>query len=83
MQDRDYDWFLSNYNFIFDEYGSSYVAIKNRRVLGSYRSYAEGVRETMKKHKLGSFIVQLCNGDPSGYTGYIASMDFRSEAAHV
>lgn len=76
MQDRDYEWFLENYSDIFNEYGVSYVAIKDGRILGSYNSYADGVRETMKQHPLGTFIVQFCNGEPSGYTGYIASMDF-------
>lgn len=83
MQDRDYEWFLSNYDRIFDEYGVSYVAIKDGQILGSYPSYADGVRETMKQHPLGTFIVQFCNGNSSGYTGYIASMGFSRSAQNA
>lgn len=76
MQDKDFQWFLKNYNDLYTQYGESYVAISNETVLGAYNSYAEGVRETMKSFPLGSFIVQFCNGRESGYTGYIASADF-------
>lgn len=76
MQDRDYKWFLENYDDLFKKYGCAYLAIKNATVLGAYKTYAEGVRNTEKTEELGTFIVQLCNGDENGYTNYIASMDF-------
>lgn len=75
-QDRDFKWFLDNYDDIFREYGNCYVAIKDKKVLGTYGSTAEAVKETSKNEPLGSFIVQYCNGDESGYTNYIASMHF-------
>ncbi len=72
LQQQDYDWFLQNYEELFKEYGISYLAIKNKQVLGKYNSYAEAVLETEKNEPLGSFIVQYCNGDESAYTAYIA-----------
>ncbi len=72
LQQQDYDWFLQNYEELFNEYGVSYLAIKKRKVLGKYNSYAEAVLETEKTEPLGSFIVQYCNGDESAYTAYIA-----------
>ena len=72
QQDIDYDWFLANYDQLFKQYGVSYLAIKNCAVLDSYDSYEDAIRETEKKEELGSFIVQYCNGDESGYTAYIA-----------
>ena len=77
MQDKDFEWFVQNYKDIYEKYGDTYVAIKNQNILGSYPTYAEGVRETSKTEPLGGFIVQYCNGDVSGYTGYITSMPFR------
>ena len=74
LQDKDYEWFLANYDQLFREFGESYLAIKDSHVLGKYSSYAEAVHETEKKESLGSFIVQYCNGDESGYTNQIASM---------
>lgn len=76
MQRKDFEWFLSNYRKLFEQYGSSFLAIKNQQVIGVYRSYAEGVKETLKTQEIGSFIVQKCDGSESAYTNYIASMNF-------
>lgn len=76
MQERDYKWFKENYFTISEEYGNSFVVIKNKKVIGSFDNYGDAVRETVKKEKLGTFIVQFCNGDESAYTNYISSFNF-------
>jgi hypothetical protein len=73
-QEADYKWFLDNYRMLYEEYGISYLAIKDKKVLGSYQSYAEALHETEKAEPIGSFIIQYCNGNETGYTNYIASM---------
>lgn len=70
---EDFKWFVEHYDELFRKYGHSFLAIQDRTVIGVYESYAQGVKETAKTHKLGTFIVQECNGDPSGYTNYISS----------
>ena len=75
-QDRDFQWFLENYDDIYKKYGDCYVAIKDKTILGVYKSASEGVTETQKTEELGSFIVQHCNGSKSGHTNYISSMNF-------
>lgn len=76
MQESDYKWFIENYDSLFKHYGNAFLAIKDKRVLGVYSSYAEGVRKTSEAEEMGSFIVQKCNGDTSGYTNYISSIVF-------
>lgn len=76
MLENEYKWFLENYDDLFAQYGTVYLAIKNKTVLGVYTSYAEGVKETLKKEDPGTFIVQKCNGNESAYTNYISSMCF-------
>ena len=71
-QDLDFQWFLDHYDSLFQQYGESYLAIKNEKVIGSFPSYAEAVEKTEQTEELGSFIVQYCNGDESAYTAYIA-----------
>ena len=73
-QENDYKWFLENYRQLFEEYGISYLAIKDQKILGSYASYADALHETAKAEPVGSFIVQYCNGNETGYTNYISSM---------
>lgn len=75
-QDMDFEWFVSNYAELFKKYGNRFLAIKNQSVLGAYPTYAEAVAKTEEKEPLGTFIVQHCNGEESGYTNYIASMNF-------
>lgn len=71
LQDSDFQWFKENYQSLFERYGDSFLAIKNKRILGSYRSMIEGFNATKETEKPGTFIVQHCNGDESGYTVYI------------
>lgn len=74
MQEQDFKWFINNYDKLFNEYGASFLAIKNKKVLGSYDDYSEAVHKTMEVEPLGTFIVQECNGNESAYTNYIATV---------
>ena len=73
MQDQDYRWYKDNLQSLFEQYGNSVLAIKNRTVLGVYHTIPEAVDETAKTEQLGTFIVQQCGPDKSAYTAYIAS----------
>ena len=76
MQTNDFAWFKENMVELYKQYGSRYLAIKNEKVLGAYKTYAEGVRETQKTEPLGTFIVQKCGADASAYTNCISSFNF-------
>ena len=76
MQEKDFEWFLENYNELYERYGHTFLAIRNEEVLGSYGSFREAVEITQLTEELGTFIVQECNGDESAYTVQIASMNF-------
>ena len=76
MRTADYSWYKQNLASLHEEYGDKYIAIKDEKVLGSFDSYAEGVRITSQTLPLGSFIVQKCGADESAYTCMISSMNF-------
>lgn len=73
IQLNDFQWFVENYDDIYAKYGVCYVVIKNEKILGTYNNCSTAIYETSKSEQMGMFIVQLCNGDESGYTNYIAS----------
>ncbi len=73
---EDFAWFKEHYTEFQNKYGASFIAIKNKKILGVYSSYGEGVRETSKKEKLGTFIVQECSPDYVAYQCSISSMNF-------
>lgn len=74
---EDFQWFLSQYDSLFQRYGHKYFVIQNQKILGVYNDHSQAVKSTMKDYTIGSFIVQECNGDESGYTNYIASNEVR------
>ena len=75
-QSNDFKWFKEHNDSLFAQYGNSYIAIKNQTVLGAFSSYAEGVSTISRTEPLGTFIVQHCTGDKTGYTNYIYSMNY-------
>lgn len=83
MQKTDYKWFEENCKTLYEQYGNSYIAIKDQAVLGSYATYADAVRYTSQKHELGSFIVQRCAESVEANTVYIASAHFMPEEVMV
>ena len=64
---EDFAWFKEHYTDFQKKYGESFIAIKNKKILGVYDSYGNGVRETVKTEELGTFIVQECS---PGYNVY-------------
>lgn len=76
MQNEDFAWFVENLSKLYEMYGSAYLAIKEKQVIGVYNSFAEGVKKTLLNEKPGTFIVQQCGKDESCYTNYIASTNF-------
>ena len=69
----DFKWFVSHYNTLFQKYGHKFLVIRNQVVLGVYDNHSLALHETLKNRKIGTFIIQECNGSESGYTNYIAS----------
>lgn len=73
---EDYEWYKDNLDQLYKEFGSSIIAIKNKRVIGSYDNFKKALEETGKTEEEGSFILQRCGIGESSYTNYIASVNF-------
>lgn len=77
MQELDFEWFISNYDSLYKQYGNSFLAIKDKTVLGSYKTYYDGVMQTLKTEKIGSFIVQQCSDNKvSATNSFVASINY-------
>ena len=74
MQDKDFEWFIENYNMLYEKYGCCFLVIKDKNVIGVYKSFDEAADTTLEAEEIGTFIIQECNGDESAYTMQIASM---------
>lgn len=69
-QYNDFVWFKANYTFLFEQYGSCYLAICDNKVIGCFATYSEAVNNIKKNKEIGDFIVQECNGNESAYSSY-------------
>ncbi len=49
-------------------YNGKFIVIKDCKVMGSYDSELDAVKETAKKHELGTFLVQKCDPGTDSYT---------------
>lgn len=67
----DFQWFKDHYDEFYQKYGVSYLAIQNKTILGVYDDRNQAIDDISKIIPLGTFIVQFCNGDVSGYSVYI------------
>lgn len=72
----DFTWFKEHYNDFQKKFGNAFIVIKNKSILGVYKTYAEGVKKTLETEELGTFIVQECASDYEAYNCCISSMNF-------
>ncbi len=73
---EDYQWFQENYANLQEKYGDCLLAIKGKRVIGTYETYGDAVRDTEKTEALGTFIIQECRRQEPIFQAHIASMSF-------
>jgi hypothetical protein len=57
-----YKFYSNNIESLSKKYYNKYVVIKDLTVIGSYDDFDNALQETVKKHKPGTFIIQLCTG---------------------
>lgn len=69
---QNFNWYKNNLVRLFEQYGPSYIVIKNKKVIGSYKNYSTAYHETLKTEKIGTFNIQSClTGTNRDYTEYI------------
>lgn len=69
----DFEFFIAHYDELYRKYGHKFIVIRNQEILGVYEDVVTAVRITSETYPVGTFIVQECTGDESGYTNYISS----------
>ena len=72
---NDFKWFVSKYNELYSKYGQKVFAIRNKQILGIFDDENIAIDTISNEYPIGSFIVQKCNGNESGYTNYVTSWE--------
>lgn len=58
MLEKEYEFYQKNKEDFCKLYNNKFIVIKNNDVLGAYNSRADALSETIKKHKVGTFLIQ-------------------------
>ena len=72
----DFNWFVENYDQLYEKYGHKFLAIKNKTVIGVYDDIKSALECTLTTEEHGSFIIQECDGTEDAYTNSIVSWCF-------
>ena len=68
MLEKEFKFYLDNQEKLVREYNGKHIVIKDETVIGAYNSNSEAYFETIKKHELGTFLIQLCSPGEEGYS---------------
>ena len=65
---HEFEYYLAHQAELAEQYQGRFIVIKDGNVLGDYETAAEAVRETVKTHEPGTFLVQRSDADPESTT---------------
>lgn len=68
MLDNEYKYYLDHQQELLARYKGRFIVICGDSVVGDYDSQAAAYLDSIKKYKLGTFLIQECTDGTSGYT---------------
>jgi hypothetical protein len=68
MLDAEFKYYLDNQDEILKSYNGKVVVIKDDEVVDAYDDYQQAYFGSVKKYKLGTFLLQLCTPGDEAYT---------------
>jgi hypothetical protein len=75
---KEFEYYIAHQDEIVKGYNGKFVVIKNCEIIGAYDNELEAVRETLKTHTPGTFLVQHVSPGETEYT-----QTFHSRVAFV
>ncbi len=58
MLEREYKYYLDHKGALLENFENRVVVIKGDEVLGDYLTKEDALRQTVKNHELGTFLIQ-------------------------
>lgn len=68
MLEKEFKYYLDHQDELLKKYNGRVIVIKGDEVIGDYNSEAEAYTESLKSHKLGTFLIQVCVPGSDTYT---------------
>jgi len=60
MLNKEFKYYLDNQDKLVNRFEGKYIVIKDQTVIGTYDNEMDAYNETIKEHKLGTFLIQHC-----------------------
>ncbi len=60
MLDKEYQYYKKHRAELLKQYRNKFIVIKEAKIIGSYPTEREAYEDTIKKHKIGTFLIQQC-----------------------
>ena len=73
MSDKNFEYFNENFKVLFEKHADKFLVIKDQSVIGIYDSFDEAYSDTIKREKLGTFLIQLCRNDDTTINQFYSS----------
>lgn len=64
----EFQYYLDNQDTLVKEHPNKYLVIKDKAVVGVYRTQSEAYDDATAKFKLGTFLIQHCQAGADSYT---------------
>lgn len=68
MLKKELDYYIENQAKLLEKHQGKFLVIKDQKVIGVYDTEISAYSETVKEHKLGTFLIQECQPGNSNYT---------------
>lgn len=61
MKDKNYDFFVKNFEDLYQKYKDKFIVIKEEVVIGVYDTFDDAYNSSIKVAELGTFLIQQCS----------------------
>jgi hypothetical protein len=68
MLEQEFKYFLDHKSELIAKYPGKFIVIVGDKVIGAFDSEIEAYNESLKGHKIGTFLIQLCTPGTESYT---------------
>jgi hypothetical protein len=64
----EFEYYLNHQADFVAKYLGKFIVLKNHEVLGAYDTNIEAYQESVKKHELGTFLIQFVQAGEESYS---------------
>ncbi|OFY61629.1 MAG: hypothetical protein A2Y71_03060 [Bacteroidetes bacterium RBG_13_42_15] len=68
MLDKEFNFYIKNQDKLLEKYNGRFIVIVGEEIVGDYNNLEEAYNESIKKHELGTFLIQQCLPGKESFT---------------